>query len=103
MVSVTVPIGGGEGVVGAGAAAGGGLGDAGGEGEEEVGGVVSEIESVVLLANACGDELEDEWELAPGDVGPVAVALRVKPSSLPATAFSTQPTNTPLVVFIGRA
>ena len=60
MVSVTVPIGGGEGVVGAGAAAGGGLGDAGGEGEEEVGGVVSEIESVVLLANACGDELEDE-------------------------------------------
>jgi len=60
MVSVTVPIGGGEGVVGAGAAAGGGLGDAGGEGEEEVGSVVSEIESVVLLANACGDELEDE-------------------------------------------
>ena len=34
MVSVTVPMGGEEGVVGAGAAAGGGLGDAGGEAEE---------------------------------------------------------------------
>ena len=34
MVSVTVPMGGEEGVVGAGAAAAGGLGDAGGEAEE---------------------------------------------------------------------
>lgn len=103
MVSVTVPMGGEEGVVGAGAGAGGGLGDAGGEAEEEVGGGELEIESVVLLPNAGGDELEDEWELAVGDVGAVAVALRVKPSSLAATAFSAQPTNTPGVVFIGRA
>ena len=102
MVSVTVPMGGEEGVVGAGAGAGGGLGDAGGEAEEEVGGGESEIESVVLLPNTGGDELEDEWELAVGDVGAVAVALRVKPSSLAATAFSAQPTNTPGVVFIGR-
>jgi hypothetical protein len=102
MVSVTVPMGE-EGMVGAGAAAAGGLGDAGGGAEEEVGGGESEIESVVLLANAGGDGLEDEWEFAVGDVGAMAVALRVKPSTLAATAFSAQPTNTPCVVFIGRA
>ncbi len=56
---MTVPIGE-EGVVGAGAAAGGGLGDTGGGAGEEVGGGDSEIESVVLLPNAGGDELEEE-------------------------------------------
>jgi hypothetical protein len=102
MVTVTVPMGGEEGVGDGGAAAGGGLGDAGGGVEEGASGK-PEMESVVLLANAGGDELEDEWELVVGDAGAVAVALKVKPSSLAATAFSAQPTNTPCVVFIGRA
>lgn len=57
---MTVPMGGEEDVVDGGGAAGCGLEDAGGAAEEEGGDGKPEIESVVLLANAGGDTLEDE-------------------------------------------
>jgi hypothetical protein len=67
-------------------------------------------ESVVWPANGGGGELDDEVELLKdlvetvvGDVATFVAELRVKLSSLAATALSAHPTYTPRVVFIGRA
>ena len=108
-VSVIVLSGSVEEVV-AGEDAAGGLGVAGGatSDDECVRRLVTG--SVVWLANVGSGELEDEVELLKdlveavvGDVTPFVVELRVKLSSLAATALSAHPTYTPRVVFIGRA
>jgi hypothetical protein len=100
-VSVTVPIGGNEDVVGGDGAAGGGIEDVGGAAEEEGGGRNPLTESVVSLANTDGDELGDEMEVL--KLATVAVELKVKPSSLAANEFPAQPTYTPRVLVSGSA
>ncbi len=59
--------------------------------KEELGGVEGEVEIEVEIKV----EVEREVE--------VEVEVEVKPSSAIAAALSVQPTNTPLMVFIGSA
>jgi hypothetical protein len=99
-VSVTVPIGGNEDVVGGDGAAGGGIEDVGGAAEEG-GGRNPLTESVVSLANSGSDEPGDEMEVL--KLATVVVELKVKPSSLAANAFPAQPTYTPRVLVSGSA
>jgi hypothetical protein len=109
-VSVIVLSGSVEEVVAGEDVAGGGLGVAGGAtGDDECGRRLV-TESVVWPANGGGGELDDEVELLKdlvetvvGDVATFVAELRVKLSSLAATALSAHPTYTPRVVFIGRA